>query len=153
MGMQGEAFDDAASTADAATRASIDVVRRFFEAVGDMDFARAVTFIGGEAVYRDAPVPDRDARGPEAVRAKLAFAIEGLKRFELRFSAVSASSGIVMSERIEDWHFPTGEVASLPVMCVHEIADGKIAAWREYWDMQTLMSQMPQAWLECYASR
>jgi limonene-1,2-epoxide hydrolase len=153
VGIRAEAFEDAAQVADAAGRAAIDVVRRFFDAVGDMDFERAASSMADGGVYHDSPVPDRDACGPEAVRAKLAFAIEGLKRFDLRISKVAASGDVVMSERVEDWHFPTGEVASLPVMCVHEVRNGKITAWREYWDMQTLMSQMPQAWLESYANR
>ena len=28
------------------------------------------------------------------------------------------------------------------------IRDGKIALWRDYWDMNTLMSGAPQWWIE-----
>ena len=31
---------------------------------------------------------------------------------------------------------------------IHEVKDGKIALWRDYWDLGTLMAQAPQWWIE-----
>jgi limonene-1,2-epoxide hydrolase len=33
-------------------------------------------------------------------------------------------------------------------MCTIELVDGKIAAWREYWNNDELMSQMPPEFFE-----
>ena len=31
---------------------------------------------------------------------------------------------------------------------MHVVKDGKIALWRDYWDLGTLMAQAPQWWIE-----
>ena len=49
----------------------------------------------------------------------------------------------VLVERTETWHFPSGAAPTLRVMCTIELDDDKIAAWREYWNGDELMSQMP----------
>jgi len=37
-----------------------------------------------------------------------------------------------------------GKKADLPVMGVFVLRDGRIAEWRDYFDLQTIMGQMPQ---------
>ena len=143
-----DAFARARAAAGPEEAENVRIVEAFFEAVGALDFARAGSFFLADAVYRDTPVPAADAAGPEGVEGKLRSALSRLDRFVLRFSNVAASGGLVMSERVEDWHFPDGSVASLPVMCVHELRDGKIAGWREYWDMPSLASKLPEGWFE-----
>ncbi len=54
----------------------------------------------------------------------------------------------VTTRRTEEWHFSTGEVVKLPVLCLHEIEDGKIKRWHEFWNMPSPIPQMPQSWLE-----
>ena len=51
-------------------------------------------------------------------------------------------------ERTETWHFPSGAAPTLRVMCTIELDDDKIAAWREYWNGDELMSQMPPEFFE-----
>jgi limonene-1,2-epoxide hydrolase len=40
--------------------------------------------------------------------------------------------------------FANGRI-DLPVMGTFEVVDGKIAAWRDYFDLGMFMRQMPQA--------
>jgi limonene-1,2-epoxide hydrolase len=54
----------------------------------------------------------------------------------------------VLVERTETWHFPSGATPTLRVMCAIELDDGRIAAWREYWNGEELMSQMPREFFE-----
>ena len=55
-----------------------------------------------------------------------------------------ADGEIVMVERVD--HFLIGERhVSVPWMGIFEIDDGKIAAWRDYWDLQQFERQMPAA--------
>ena len=54
----------------------------------------------------------------------------------------------VLVERTETWHFPSGAAPTLCVMCTIELDDDKIAAWREYWNGEELMSQMPPEFFE-----
>jgi len=51
-------------------------------------------------------------------------------------------------ERTETWHFPSGAAPTLRVMCAIELEADRIAAWREYWNGEELMSQMPPEFFE-----
>ena len=43
----------------------------------------------------------------------------------------------VLTERVDVFHLPKGTI-DLPVMGTFEVRDGKIAAWRDYFDMATV---------------
>ncbi len=141
------AFERARADSSPAGRAHLEFVRKFFESLGRLDFGSAAALFGAEGLYQDVPVPELDARGPEAIARKLEQALTGLDALAFRFSRVVASGDCVVSEREESWYFPTGEVAVLPVLCVHELRGGKFGLWREYWNLPTLMSQMPESWI------
>jgi limonene-1,2-epoxide hydrolase len=52
------------------------------------------------------------------------------------------SGGVVMTERIDRFHDAQGtEIFSLPVMGVFEVVQGKIAAWRDYFDASSFRTQ------------
>jgi limonene-1,2-epoxide hydrolase len=147
------AFERARADSSPMARAHLEFVRRFFESLGRLDFATAAAQFGAEGLYQDVPVPEVDARGPAAIERKLRNGLGGLAALALRFTRVVASGDCIVTEREETWHFPTGEVAVLPVLCVHELRGGKFGLWREYWNLPTLMSQMPASWLEIMAAR
>jgi limonene-1,2-epoxide hydrolase len=98
--------------------------------------------------HRDVPAPDAGAVGPEAVAARLRVGLEPIERHVHHLHRMLADGETVMTEHTEDWHWKTGESVSLPFVSVHVIRDGKIAAWRDYWDMNTLMSAAPRWWVE-----
>ena len=141
-------FDAAREQATDAGRANIDLIERFFAEMEKMDFGAVGAMFHEDARYRDEPSHDADATGPAAITAKLNNAIAGLNAFPMCVNTVVADGVRVMSRRAEEWHFPTGEVLALPVMCVHEIRDGKIADWHEFWDMNSFTSQLPASWME-----
>ena len=54
---------------------------------------------------------------------------------------IVADGPIVMTERID--HFAQGDRdIALPVMGTFEVRDGKITAWRDYFDMNQFTTQM-----------
>ena len=59
-----------------------------------------------------------------------------------------ADGETVMTEHEEIWGWHTGETVTLPFVSVHELRNGKIVRWFDYWDLQTLMSAAPQWWVE-----
>jgi limonene-1,2-epoxide hydrolase len=61
---------------------------------------------------------------------------------------MAADGNVVITEHTETWNWPTGERVSLPFCSVHEIRDGRIVVWNDYWDLATLMNAAPQWWLE-----
>lgn len=66
----------------------------------------------------------------DAFNAKMPF-----ESMTVRLLHVVELHNIVMTERIDSFHNASGAVIfSLPVMGIFELADGKIAAWRDYFD-------------------
>lgn len=65
-----------------------------------------------------------------------------MESIEFRVDAIAADGGTVLTERLDIFHFATGTI-ELPVMGTFEVVDGKITAWRDYFDLNQFMSQMP----------
>ena len=59
---------------------------------------------------------------------------------EVKFIAEDAN-GVVLTERIDAFEFGDKGVA-LPVMGTFEIEGGKIARWRDYFDLREFENQM-----------
>ena len=54
---------------------------------------------------------------------------------------IVADGDVVMTERVD--HFLVGNNRiSVPCMGAFELRDGKISAWRDYWDSKQFESQM-----------
>jgi limonene-1,2-epoxide hydrolase len=47
----------------------------------------------------------------------------------------------VLTERVDVFEAP-GKRIELPVMGAFEVRDGRIAAWRDYFDLQTLVNRL-----------
>jgi len=112
------------------------------------DFDGVGAFIAPDGHYEDVPAPDRGAIGPANVVKRLRIGLEPVQRFEHVIHRVVAEGDHVIVEHTETWHFETGEAVKNPFVTVHEVRDGKITLWRDYWDMNNLMSQAPRWWIE-----
>ena len=55
---------------------------------------------------------------------------------------IVADGDIVMTERVDHFLVGTAKV-SVPCMGIFELRDGKIAAWRDYWDLKQFEDQLP----------
>jgi limonene-1,2-epoxide hydrolase len=56
---------------------------------------------------------------------------------------VLADGTIVMTERVDN--FLAGDTrVTVPCVDIFELRDGKIAAWRDYWDLQPFEKQPPK---------
>ncbi len=117
-----------------------DLYRRDFEAVG--------SYFAEDGLYEDVPTPDRGARGPAQVAARLRLGLGPLAAYHHRIRHVVAEGDLVITEHAEEWHWHTGETALLPFVSVHEIRAGKIARWSDYWDLNTLLGAAPRWWVE-----
>ena len=126
-----------------------EIVEAFFEAIYRLDFHAAVEFLTEDASYHDLPLPTDPTVGKDAIRRKLDFMIAGgVTGMDYAIRHILGGDDAVLVERTETWHFPSGAAPTLRVMCAIELDDGKIAAWREYWNGDELMSQMPTEFLE-----
>lgn len=130
-----------ATNRDIVERLWVDLYRRNFDAVG--------AAFADEGEYTDVPTPGDDvARGPQQIAARLRLGLEPLEAISHDIRTMVADGDIVVTEHVEHWSWPTGERASLPFVSVHQLADGKIMRWWDYWDLATLMNAAPVWWVE-----
>ena len=83
---------------------------------------------------------------------RLRSGLDPVVRFEHDVHRTVAEGDGVVVEHTETWHFETGEKVLNHFVTVHEVRDGKVALWRDYWDLGTLMSQAPKWWIERLAA-
>lgn len=124
------------------TESPIDVVHRFCStwATGDID--ALIAFFTDDAVYHNIPLAP--VVGPDQIRATIEGFTGGVDSIEFRVDNIAAEGATVLTERLDIFRFAIGTI-ELPVMGAFEVVGGKIAAWRDYFDMQQFMSQMPQS--------
>jgi len=118
----------------------IDIVREFCAAWSDGDLDAIIAFFAEGAVYHNIPLAP--VTGPDQIRTTIEGFSGGVDKIEFRVDAIAADGGTVLTERHDIFTFPNG-VIDLPVMGTFEVADGKITAWRDYFDLNQFMSQMP----------
>lgn len=96
------------------------------------DAASLGDFFTEDAVYHNGPL------APVAGRAAIVETLEALMAMGGRVSVemvhVVADGDVVMTERI-DFFEANDRSVSLPVLGVFEMAGGRIAAWRDYFDL------------------
>jgi limonene-1,2-epoxide hydrolase len=119
----------------------IDLVRRFCAAWGKDDLDTIVGYFTDDAVYHNIPL--EPVVGPAQIKATIEGFSGGVESIEFRVDAIAADGATVLTERHDIFTFANGTI-DLPVMGTFEVVDGKIAAWRDYFDMNQFLSQMPQ---------
>ncbi len=128
------------------------VVAEMWECLYRKDWDGLAARIAPDGFYEDVPTPDAGARGPENVVKRLRVGLDWVVRFEHDIHRTVAEGDTVIVEHTETWHFETGEKVVNHFTTVHEVEDGKIKLWRDYWDLGTLMSQAPKWWIEKLAA-
>jgi ketosteroid isomerase-like protein len=124
------------------------VVAALWECLYRKDYEGLASHIAEDGFYEDVPAPDAGAVGPANIVKRLRVGFDPIARFEHVVHRVVAEGDDVLVEHTETWHFETGEVLRNQFVTVHVVSNGKIALWRDYWDLNTMMSQAPPWWIE-----
>ena len=111
-----------------------DLIDGFMQAWRDLDLDAIMNHFTEDAAYANIPMGPPNV-GKDNIRAF----IEGFlaTTTEINFIVhhqVEGAGGVVMNERT-DVLVMAGKRVELPVMGVFEFQDGKISAWRDYFDM------------------
>jgi limonene-1,2-epoxide hydrolase len=117
-----------------------EIVRRFCDAVRRRDCVELVGYFSDDAVYHNIPVDP--VRGPEAIRKVLESFLAPASNAEFELRGIAVNGNLVLTERV-DRFVVNGKPVVLPVMGAFEVrADGKIAAWRDYFDLAQFTKQL-----------
>ena len=122
----------------------IEVVRRFCAAWSDnLGTIELAAFFTDDAVYHNIPLAP--VTGREAIAKTIASFIRpgapGIESIEFRVVNIAANGPVVMTERVDVFKRPDKSF-EVQVMGTFEISDGKIKAWRDYFDMNQFASRM-----------
>jgi limonene-1,2-epoxide hydrolase len=128
----------------------IEVVRRFCAAwSANVGAAELAAFFTDDAVYHNIPLTP--VIGREAIEKNIvsfvrpgkaaAPGVVPVESIDFRIINIAANGPVVMTERVDVFTLPH-KTFELPVMGTFEVTDGKINAWRDYFDINQFTSRM-----------
>jgi limonene-1,2-epoxide hydrolase len=128
----------------------IELVRRFCAAWGNnMATAELAAFFTDDAVYHN--IPMAPVIGRKAIANNIASFIRPgkaaapgivpVESIDFRIINIAANGPVVMTERVDVFTL-AGKSFELPVMGTFEVKDGKMSAWRDYFDINQFTSRM-----------
>ena len=117
-----------------------EIVLQFLAACDGRQMDRAVAFFTEDAVYHN--IPMEPVTGPEGVRKVL----QGFRDVSTDWHWVvhhvaETAEGVVLTERTDRIR-AGGEWFDFPTMGSFELRNGKISAWRDYFDLQIALATM-----------
>jgi limonene-1,2-epoxide hydrolase len=117
---------------------AIELVTEFCATWESVDIDALMEFFADGAVYHNIPIAP--VHGKDAIRTTIEGFVGGINRIEFEILNIAANGDNVLTERVDTFY--GDKTISLPVMGTFEVVDGKIAAWRDYFDLNQFMSQM-----------
>lgn len=127
------------------------VVEKMWTALSAMDWETLKSCLHPDVHYEDVPTEDPGAVGPENVVKRLRIAFDHLSAHEHVCHHIAAEGDVVFLDHTETWTFQTGEQVGHTFCTMHELRDGRIVKWSDYWDVNTFVSQFPAPFLEVMA--
>jgi ketosteroid isomerase-like protein len=124
------------------------LVEKMWAALSRMDWETMKSCMHPEIHYQDVPSDDPGADGPENCIKRLLIAFNHLQKQEQVTHHIAADGDMVFIDHTEKWTFKSGETAAHTFVSMHEIKDGLIYRWSDYWDMQKFVGQFPGWFIE-----
>ena len=112
---------------------NIDLIKRFCAvwSASSVDVAKVLDFFTDNAIYHNMPI--QAIQGKDAIKGMIEQFLAPFERCDWEVKHIAADGNSVLTERID--RFIGAKTVELPVMGAFEIRDGKIAAWRDYFDL------------------
>jgi limonene-1,2-epoxide hydrolase len=116
------------------------VVRDFCAAFSRRDVSELLDFFTPDAVYHNMPIAP--IQGREGIGNTLRQFVDPQGEAEFEVRAIARSGNLVLTERVDRFVL-RGARIELPVMGAFEVTpQGKISAWRDYFDMGQFTKQL-----------
>jgi limonene-1,2-epoxide hydrolase len=117
---------------------NVETVRSFCDAFARRDPDELLGFFTEDAVYHNMPMAP--VNGKTAIRSILEMFLKPATGVEFIILKIADSADTVLTERLDRFEMG-GRTVELPVAGIFELKDGKIAAWRDYFDLGTWTKQ------------
>ena len=116
------------------------IITEFCNAIPRRNVDELVGFFSADAVYHNIPIAP--VQGRDAIAATLRGFLDPSTNAEFEVLAIAGAGRTVLTERIDRFTI-NGKTIALPVMGTFEVdAQGKISAWRDYFDLAQFTKQM-----------
>ncbi len=109
-----------------------DLVTAFCRAWSNRDVDEILGYFSEDAVYHNMPMPPM--QGKPAIKTILQQIVSPTSWIEWETLNIAEAGNIVFTERVDRFEM-AGKKVELPVAGVFQIENGKIKAWRDYFDM------------------
>ncbi|MGB8388062.1 limonene-1,2-epoxide hydrolase family protein [Mycobacterium sp.] len=119
------------------SRSPGELVTQFCALWSAPDATAIVQYLAEDAVYHN--IPMEPVQGREAIRAFIENFLAQLDGIDFVIHRQVSDGNLVFNERTDIMRTKTGKAIELPVTGVFEVVDDKITAWRDYFDMNTLV--------------
>jgi len=114
----------------------IAVTTAFMAAMAQLDYDTGMTYLADDVAYTNMPMGT--VHGHDGVRGVLEPFFAPTLENEWVITNTAVNGPIVFMERLDRHRLPNGW-AELPVTGVFEVHDGLITAWRDYFDLNTIV--------------
>jgi len=117
---------------------SLNVVRRFERAWRTADLQAVYALMTDDIFYHN--MPREPILGLEAVKRYVDAYVDRFGRLlsvDWDVKSIAVNGNMVFIERVSRLSWENGHRTACPIVGVFEVRDGKIAAWRDYFDRAT----------------
>jgi len=112
---------------------NLETVRRFCDAFSRRNPDEILQYFTEDAVYHNMPMPP--VQGKAGIKTVLDMFLKPSESVEFIILKIAeGKDGAVLTERLDKFALG-GKNIELPVAGIFELANGKISAWRDYFDM------------------
>jgi limonene-1,2-epoxide hydrolase len=120
------------------TRSPGDLVVEFCKLWASPNPEELASYFTEDAVYHN--IPMAPVQGRETIKEFIAGFLAAFDGIDFQIHRQVCDDTLVMNERTDVMHRKDGSEIPLPVMGVFEVVDGRITAWRDYFDMAAITS-------------
>ncbi|MDO8421514.1 MAG: limonene-1,2-epoxide hydrolase family protein [Parvibaculum sp.] len=111
-----------------------EIIRDFVNAWPSLDVEKIVSFFTEDGIYHNMMI--HPVKGHADLRNFISAFLKGWSETEWEILNLASSGNTVFAERVDRTKVG-GKPVSLPCCGVFEMENGKIKAWRDYFDMGT----------------
>ena len=116
----------------------LETVNAFLTAAAERDYDAALALVHDDVEYQNMMLPA--VHGPQQLRETLEGLLALCSDSEWVTHRQLVDGDTVMNERTDRFEIG-GEWLDLPVAGVFVVRDGRLALWRDYFDLQTVMTR------------
>jgi limonene-1,2-epoxide hydrolase len=115
-------------------------VQKMIEAWNTRNWQQVYELFAEDGVLESMMLPTPTV-GRDAISKRIGALAKDISRIELRIRHMGVADGVVFIERVDDFVY-RGKHGAVPVVGVVEVEQGRVKAWREYYDREQMIEAM-----------